>query len=113
LPITGQLWAIEVKTETGERRDSQLETLPLIEASGGLVTVARDTLVIRDIINAHYSRFSADEIEAHRRKVRELRDAAARREVERAIAKRAAETKRQTKRLNKAVDSAESPTLFE
>lgn len=116
LPITGQLWAIEVKTETGDLRDSQRDTLPLIEASGGLVTVARDTLLIREIINAHYLKFTAAEIDEHRRRVRELRDEAARRELEREIAKRAqghGQTKRTPKRLNKAVDSGDAGRLFE
>jgi hypothetical protein len=116
LPITGQLWAIEVKTETGGLRDSQLETLPLIKASGGLVTVARDTLIIREIINRHYEQFTPAEIDEHRRRVRELREEAARRELEREIAKRAAghgQAKRTSKRLNKAVDSDGAGLLFE
>lgn len=116
LPITGQLWAIEVKTETGALRDPQRDTLPLIEASGGLVTVARDTSIIRDFINAHYARFTPAEVDEHRRRVRGLRDEAARREIEREVARRAkanGQTKRNPTRLNKAVDSGDTGALFE
>lgn len=118
LPITGQVWAIEVKSETGELRDSQREMLPQIEATGGVVTVARDVFPVRDLINRHLAQFSPAQIDEYKAHVRRLRDEARQREFERERAKRArAQGREQTKnkraQLNKAVDSAVSPTLFE
>ncbi|HEX8773712.1 MAG TPA: VRR-NUC domain-containing protein [Pyrinomonadaceae bacterium] len=57
LPITGRLWAIEVKTEKGKLREAQEDMLALIEASGGLRTVARDCLIIRQILNDHLAQY--------------------------------------------------------
>lgn len=62
LPITGQLWAIEVKTEKGKLREAQIDMLALIEASGGLRTVARDCLIIRQILNEHLAKYRTAEL---------------------------------------------------
>jgi len=116
LPITGQLWAIECKSETGELRESQIDLLPLVEASGGIVTIARDVLPVRQLINDHYARFTVAEINAHKGRVRGLREQAARRQIEREIAANLAgntQTKGRGRRLNKAVDSDEAGRLFE
>ncbi|HEY0006203.1 MAG TPA: VRR-NUC domain-containing protein [Pyrinomonadaceae bacterium] len=42
LPVIGRLWAIECKTEDGKLRPEQEDRLPELEASGALVTIARD-----------------------------------------------------------------------
>jgi len=73
LPVTGRLWAIEVKTETGNLREAQTDMLALIEASGGLVTVARDCLVIREILNQHLAQFKPAELSLHARAISRLK----------------------------------------
>jgi hypothetical protein len=120
LPITGEIWAIEVKTETGDLRDSQVETLPLIKASGGIVTVARDVLPVREYLNRHFEQFNVTQIDEYRREVRRIREEAARASLEREIAARrsqGARTGRHTgrRRLSRAVENAlnSTPGLFD
>lgn len=62
LPITGQIWAIEVKTDDGDQREAQKDVQALIEASGGKYTVARDRLIIRQILNDHLAKYGAVEL---------------------------------------------------
>jgi VRR-NUC domain len=73
LPVTGQIWAIEVKTENGKLREAQEDMLALISASGGLVTVARDCLVIRQILNEHLARYRAEELSIYLRTIIRLK----------------------------------------
>ena len=73
LPVTGQLWAIEVKTEKGRLREAQEDMLALIEASGGLVTIARDCLTIRQILNDHLSRYCVAELSAYMQLITKLK----------------------------------------
>ena len=114
LPISGQFWAIEVKTETGALRDTQCDTLPLIAATGAVVTVARDVLTVQSIINRHYARYTAAEVEAWRRRVRELRaEAAAHAAAELARAAERRRTGKRQKRLTRTVDLGTSGPLFE
>lgn len=65
LPITGRLWAIEVKSESGKLREAQVDMLALIEASGGLVTVARDTDEIREILDSHRARYETSVLSSY------------------------------------------------
>lgn len=110
LPITGQTWAIECKTQTGEMRESQIDLLPQLTATNALVTVARDIIPIRDILNEHFAKFSVAQINEYKDMIRRLRAEAARRATER---EELALTKsRRTKKLSKTVVSAEPSLPF-
>jgi len=73
MPVTGQLWAIEVKSEDGRLREAQEDMLALIEASGGRVTIARDCLVIRQILNEHLAQYRADKLSPYMRHISTLK----------------------------------------
>jgi hypothetical protein len=73
MPVTGRLWAIEVKTEKGKLREAQEDMLALIEASGGLVTIARDCLPIRQILNDHLQKYGAPELSIYMRLITRLK----------------------------------------
>lgn len=64
LPVSGRLWAIEVKSERGALREAQKDMLALIEASGGLVTVARDYLEVRRVLDDHLAQYETSVLDA-------------------------------------------------
>lgn len=67
LPFTGRLWGIEAKSAKGKQREAQSDMQALIEASGGLYTVARDCLVVREILNSHLASYTAEEVSGYTR----------------------------------------------
>lgn len=73
LPITGQFWAIEVKTEDGDLREAQSDILTLVAASGGLTTVARDCLILRRILNDHLAKYRVSDLSIYMRVITRLK----------------------------------------
>ena len=98
MPITGQLWAIEVKTLKGKLREAQEDMLALIEASGGRVTIARDSLQIRDILNEHIAKFQPDKLFQYMQVIRHLKRVYQEHAALRALKRKAAKWKRRLAR---------------
>lgn len=99
LPITGRLWAIEVKSEKGKLREAQADMLALIEASGGLITTARDCLVIREILNDHLAKYKAEELSTYMRIISNLKRIYQEHAAARAAKQQLARIKRRGKEL--------------
>lgn len=88
LPVTGQLWAIETKTQTGELEESQKDLHPVIEAAGALLTIARSVDDVRCVLNHHLLQFKVEELNAYFARLGQVRDQVARRQFERRAALR-------------------------
>jgi hypothetical protein len=114
-PITGQLWAIEVKTDKGELRESQVDMLALIEASGGRVTVARDCLEIRQILNEHLAQYQTSLLIPYFQVIESLKRIYLQHATARAMAAKVAKAIKRFKRggrLNRTVEKAQTINLF-
>ena len=86
-PVTGRSWAIEVKAEGEELRDSQVARLAELEAAGWLVTVAEGEAGVAEvekIVKLHLDYLWANrrrEFQEYLLSLRRLRQEAAQREA--------------------------------
>ena len=83
MPVTGRLWAIECKTAEGRLRPEQEDRLPELEASGALVTLARDLTDVSGEFKRQLALLPKGAFEQHILKMRALWQAAAQRSAER------------------------------
>jgi hypothetical protein len=81
--VIGRLWAIECKTETGDLRPEQEARLPEIEASGALITIARDWLDVQRELRHQLSLLPKGAYEGYILNLRRIRQEAAQRADER------------------------------
>ena len=98
LPVAGQLWGIEVKSEKGRLREAQEDMRALIEASGGLFTVARDCLEIRTILNTHLARYKPAELSTYMGTIQHLKRIYQEHAEERALKQKLARFNRRLKK---------------
>lgn len=89
VPVTGRFWAIECKDRDGKLRPSQEARLPELEASGALITIARDQTDVSTELKLQLSLLPRGAFEQYIVKLRQIRSEAARLEYEREQARRA------------------------
>jgi hypothetical protein len=89
LPLTGRAWGIEIKTETGELRDSQKDLLPCLTAGGWLISVVRSVEEVSHELKIQLSLLDHRALDDYFVRVRQLHSEAAARAVLRESVKRA------------------------
>ncbi|MEA2174215.1 MAG: hypothetical protein QOD00_1807, partial [Blastocatellia bacterium] len=83
IPFIGRLWAIECKAINGKLRPEQEDRLPELEASGALITIARDWLDVSSELKRQIDMLPRGAYEAHILKMRRVWQEAAQRASER------------------------------
>ena len=89
IPVTGRFWAIECKDLDGKLRPSQEARLPELEASGALITLARDLTDVSTELKRQLALLPRGAFEDYLVRLRHIRSAAAQREYEQELARRA------------------------
>ena len=91
IPLTARAWAIEVKTDEGELRESQIDKLAELRAAGWLVTVARSVEDVSQELKQQLAQLDRRALDAYFVALRHLRSAAAHRDYLRKEEQRARE----------------------
>jgi hypothetical protein len=79
IPVIGRLWGIECKTEDGKLRPEQEDRLPELEASGALITIARDWQDVSSELRRQLAMLPKGAFEEHVLKMRRIWQEAAQR----------------------------------